>query len=120
MAEGAGFEPARRFITVYTLSRRAPSTARPPLPARLSPWALGCQTIEAAESAQRDERGQSIPRELLPFGGGKVQVERGQIVFGKRDIERSAVLAHMLWARCFGDHDRPLLPRQGPNHDRTK
>jgi hypothetical protein len=31
MAEGAGFEPARRFITVYTLSRRAPSTARPPL-----------------------------------------------------------------------------------------
>jgi hypothetical protein len=32
LAEGAGFEPARRFITVYTLSRRAPSTARPPLP----------------------------------------------------------------------------------------
>jgi hypothetical protein len=31
VAEGAGFEPARRFITVYTLSRRAPSTARPPL-----------------------------------------------------------------------------------------
>jgi hypothetical protein len=31
MAEGAGFEPARRFFTVYTLSRRAPSTARPPL-----------------------------------------------------------------------------------------
>src|SRR5204862_7202099 len=31
MAEGAGFEPARRFITVYTLSRHAPSTARPPL-----------------------------------------------------------------------------------------
>src|SRR5689334_14364554 len=31
MAEGAGFEPAIRFITVYTLSRRAPSTARPPL-----------------------------------------------------------------------------------------
>ncbi len=30
MAEGAGFEPAIRF-PVYTLSRRAPSTARPPL-----------------------------------------------------------------------------------------
>jgi hypothetical protein len=34
LAEGAGFEPARRFITVYTLSRRAPSTARPPLHCR--------------------------------------------------------------------------------------
>src|SRR5438270_8775584 len=31
VADGAGFEPARRFITVYTLSRRAPSTARPPI-----------------------------------------------------------------------------------------
>src|SRR5579862_7965853 len=30
LAEGAGFEPAIRF-PVYTLSRRAPSTARPPL-----------------------------------------------------------------------------------------
>src|SRR5437763_155626 len=31
VAEGAGFEPARQLITVYTLSRHAPSTARPPL-----------------------------------------------------------------------------------------
>jgi hypothetical protein len=30
LAEGAGFEPAIRF-PVYTLSRRAPSAARPPL-----------------------------------------------------------------------------------------
>jgi hypothetical protein len=30
LAEGAGFEPAIRF-PAYTLSRRAPSTARPPL-----------------------------------------------------------------------------------------
>jgi hypothetical protein len=30
MAEGVGFEPTIRF-PVYTLSRRAPSTARPPL-----------------------------------------------------------------------------------------
>ena len=30
MAEGAGFEPAIRF-PIYTLSRRAPSTTRPPL-----------------------------------------------------------------------------------------
>jgi hypothetical protein len=31
MAEGEGFEPSIRLNTVYTLSRRAPSTARPPL-----------------------------------------------------------------------------------------
>ena len=34
MAERAGFEPAIRF-PVYTLSRRAPSTTRPPLHSRL-------------------------------------------------------------------------------------
>jgi hypothetical protein len=34
LAEGAGFEPAIRF-PAYTLSRRAPSTARPPLPHRV-------------------------------------------------------------------------------------
>src|SRR5436190_21403351 len=34
VAEGAGFEPAIR-LPVYTLSRRAPSTTRPPLLARL-------------------------------------------------------------------------------------
>ncbi len=31
MAEGEGFEPSIRLNTVYTLSRRAPSTARPPV-----------------------------------------------------------------------------------------
>ena len=31
LAEGVGFEPTIRFITVYTLSRRAPSATRPPL-----------------------------------------------------------------------------------------
>jgi hypothetical protein len=30
MAEGKGFEPLRR-LPAYTLSRRAPSTTRPPL-----------------------------------------------------------------------------------------
>jgi len=34
VAEGAGFEPAIRF-PVYTLSRRAPSTTRPPLRRRV-------------------------------------------------------------------------------------
>ena len=34
MAERKGFEPSRRF-PAYTLSRRAPSTTRPPLRRRL-------------------------------------------------------------------------------------
>src|SRR5208337_444235 len=39
MAEGAGFEPAIRF-PAYTLSRRAPSTTRPPLHCSVS-WTKG-------------------------------------------------------------------------------
>ena len=39
MAEGAGFEPAIRF-PAYTLSRRAPSTTRPPLRCSVS-WTKG-------------------------------------------------------------------------------
>ena len=55
-AEGAGFEPARRFITVYTLSRRAPSTARPSLQACLH-TGRGCgQPSEAARGVQRSAR----------------------------------------------------------------
>src|SRR5579863_7833320 len=61
MAEGAGFEPARRFITVYTLSRRAPSTARPPLPER------GREISGAAAGAQR---GGSQGRGGAGAGGG--------------------------------------------------
>jgi CrcB protein len=34
VAEGMGFEPTIPLITVYPLSRRAPSTTRPPLPAQ--------------------------------------------------------------------------------------
>lgn len=30
LAEGMGFEPTIRLLTVYPLSRRAPSTTRPP------------------------------------------------------------------------------------------
>ena len=33
LADGVGFEPTRHF-RVYALSRRAPSTARPPIPHR--------------------------------------------------------------------------------------
>src|SRR6478736_901615 len=36
VAERAGFEPAKRGLAAYTLSRRAPSTARTPL--RWNPW----------------------------------------------------------------------------------
>jgi hypothetical protein len=55
VAEGAGFEPAIRF-PAYTLSRRAPSTARPPLhalfgderePRAIAPAAARAQAILA-------------------------------------------------------------------------
>src|SRR5258707_15797502 len=53
VAEGAGFEPAIRF-PVYTLSRRAPSTARPPL---RTPSAAEADTSEPSRTAQRDAAG---------------------------------------------------------------
>ena len=60
LAEGAGFEPARRFITVYTLSRRAPSTARPPLPG-LPTYPGECeQPSEAAKGVQRSARSEHV------------------------------------------------------------
>ncbi len=51
LAEGAGFEPAIRF-PVYTLSRRAPSTARPPLRRALHGTARARAIAPAAARAQ--------------------------------------------------------------------
>src|SRR5262249_50681160 len=72
-AEGAGFEPARRFITVYTLSRRAPSTARPPLQGatETSGPVKGAQfTAYRAKSCRGavERRGREQPN-LLPSAG---------------------------------------------------
>src|SRR5262249_22347052 len=100
MAEGAGFEPARRFITVYTLSRRAPSTARPPLQGarRLADRREGC-------NSQHTERS-------LASGRWKGVVERSQILFRQLDVEGAAVLAHMLRSRGLRNHTRALLAQQ--------
>ena len=51
LAEGAGFEPAIRF-PVYTLSRRAPSTARPPLHVRLEPRASRIARLSLGRKAK--------------------------------------------------------------------
>src|SRR5688572_20996945 len=50
--EGAGFEPAME-LPPYTLSRRAPSTARPPLRAALISTGRAPETSEAPAPAQR-------------------------------------------------------------------
>ena len=55
VAEGAGFEPAIR-LPVYTLSRRAPSTARPPLRAALLYPAGGGDYATADARAMRRRR----------------------------------------------------------------
>ena len=68
VAEGAGFEPAIRF-PVYTLSRRAPSTARPPL---RMPFPQRSGTLA----------NHSGPRNAMPCGrmcGGKCAGERADI-----------------------------------------
>src|SRR5689334_23468680 len=60
LAEGVGFEPTIRF-PVYTLSKRAPSTARPPLPLfgtlETSEGPMGSQPIGHAR--RLDQAGQT-------------------------------------------------------------
>ncbi|CAA7617222.1 hypothetical protein MTBSS4_180100 [Magnetospirillum sp. SS-4] len=56
MAEGEGFEPSIRLNTVYTLSRRAPSTARPPL--RATGRSLAGRSGEGRENTRGDEGAQ--------------------------------------------------------------
>src|SRR5271166_6845238 len=60
VAEGAGFEPAIRF-PAYTLSRRAPSAARPPLLSRS--W----YGREARRIAPGVERAQVAPAPAFPW-----------------------------------------------------
>src|SRR6516162_7910596 len=72
LAEGAGFEPARRFITVYTLSRRAPSTARPPLQA-CPHIRANANNLAKPPKACNGARAQSMSSELLALGGGKAR-----------------------------------------------
>ncbi len=54
LAEGEGFEPSIRLNTVYTLSRRAPSTARPPLHSGGTPE--GARDTRARRLAQPPQR----------------------------------------------------------------
>ena len=56
MAEGAGFEPAIRF-PAYTLSRRAPSTTRPPL--RIFAKKIGRTSLPAGSAGRPRRRGAS-------------------------------------------------------------
>src|SRR5437868_10147295 len=68
-AEGAGFEPAIR-LPVYTLSRRAPSTTRPPLHARFRGAAEGSERPPYAQcgAARMDELSLINERPVGPPG----------------------------------------------------
>src|SRR5215471_932332 len=108
MAEGAGFEPARRFITVYTLSRRAPSTARPSLlwPGEPSEAPIGTQQTGSEHTEPR-----LAPRRR------EGAVERSQILWRQYDIESPTVFAHMVGTRRFRNHNRALLLQQPGERD---
>src|SRR5258707_910523 len=120
VAEGAGFEPARQLITVYTLSRHAPSTARPPLRGTCDrPHAAPGQTSEPIRCTQQTGRaGGSEHSQRGPvFWRRESTVECRQIVLGQHDIEGAAVFTHMVGARGFRDHDRAVLPEQPSQRD---
>src|ERR1044071_8523646 len=84
LAEGAGFEPAIRF-PVYTLSRRAPSTTRPPLHAGFFAarrrGTNGVQTRNPAPAVrticlaqdERDGRGRAGERPMIFARGRRVR-----------------------------------------------
>ena len=73
MAEGAGFEPAME-LPPYTLSRRAPSTARPPL--RTHPVARGgrrrlAKHPAACNAASERGLGEAVVARRLPGARGQ-------------------------------------------------
>src|SRR6202020_393108 len=80
LAERVGFEPTNT-VRCYTLSRRAPSTARPPLLA----------------VARVPERTQVIKSGSLPAGG----LVRGSGLVARRDIVASVVRTR--WWRYIGN-----------------
>jgi hypothetical protein len=83
LAEGAGFEPAIR-LPVYTLSRRAPSTTRPPLRSMRRPGArLGGPGVGNLLNGRRRCKPRGLRRRMpLPRGDDRRQstpTPRGRI-----------------------------------------
>src|SRR5690606_15019784 len=65
VAEGGGFEPPIRF-PVYTLSRRAPSTTRPPLRRRPMFAGRAGNILESNENARLQTRVREINASIHP------------------------------------------------------
>ena len=114
MAEGAGFEPAIRF-PVYTLSRRAPSTTRPPLRRRLRRGRVRCEAPKACSAGTRLDAARSLRRKSSGPGsvagrhlasGGQIRKAPGRLPQRRLPLRR---LPHAL-------RSKPLLP---PRPDRS-
>src|SRR6516165_3336423 len=61
--------------------------------------------------------GSEHPERTLGLRWRKGAVERRQVLFGQGDTERAAVVAHMLEACGFRDHNHALLPQEpGERH----
>ena len=63
-----------------------------------------------AERRNEPPGGSEHPERAPAFRPGGRAVERQEVLFGQYDIERAAVLAYMLEARGFRDHDHAFLP----------
>src|SRR5207302_4222076 len=75
MAEGVGFEPTME-LPPYTLSRRAPSTARPPLRAASGPhgWGGAGREPECSKAPAGAQRGHAASQPLIaPCDGEAVR-----------------------------------------------
>ena len=89
MADEVGFEPTIRFH-VYTLSRRAPSTARPPV--QCAPIRQGIATLQPALSSVRN-------RPSLWCGGETAARPDGMRMTAQRQAGATGVSACPPWLR---------------------
>src|ERR1700736_2940692 len=78
MAEGAGFEPAIRF-PAYTLSRRAPSTTRPPL---RGPHSRVRLAVLSSRRCRYPRKGRTIVRRATSASGRRWQRVSAKLLSG--------------------------------------
>src|SRR5271169_2663853 len=62
-----------------------------------------------AERRNKPRGGSEHPERVPAFRRRERAVERREVLLGQYDIERAAVLAYMLEARGFRDHDHAFL-----------
>ena len=119
LAERAGFEPAKRGLAAYTLSRRAPSTARTPLHiVRFRPGAGYARIIPDARPSLRSGptcgRPNSLPANSSNPSSGLTRLHTFQACsFDRSDTSPNRVVARGGLRRITGTENAYKIKRGG-------